>query len=135
MQERISGALSPATPDPLTSPTFQEYAEGWLKGKVGVKDATLVSYRGILNNHLIPYFGEAIISDIQREDIQCFVRDLIKKELSPKSVSNTLLVLHQILDDASLTGKLRSNPYIKIERPKIGNLKLIAFNPMRSAFS
>ena len=56
--------------------TFKEFAEGWFKGKVGVKEATRVSYQGILNKHLIPYFGEGRISDMRRENIRQFVKGL-----------------------------------------------------------
>ena len=53
---------------------FKEFAEKWLTGKVGIKDATKTSYDGIVNNHLIPYFGAGRIGDLRRENIRDFVK-------------------------------------------------------------
>jgi len=99
--------------------TFKEFAENWLKGKLSVKEATRVSYQGIVNNHLIPFFGNGLISEIKREDIKGFVKEKSDgRELTPKSIHNILLVLHQILDDAQIEGLVIHNPYVKIEKPK-----------------
>jgi integrase len=99
--------------------TFKEFAEKWLAGKVGIKDATKTSYEGIVNNHLIPYFGAGRIGDLKRENIRDFVKAMVDKgELSSKSIHNILLVLHQTLDDAQIEGLIHRNPYLKIEKPK-----------------
>src|SRR4030043_43453 len=99
--------------------TFKEFAEKWLAGKVGIKDATKTSYEGILNNHLIPYFGAGRIGDLRRENIRDFVKKKVDKgELSSKSIHNILLVIHQIIDDAQVERLITHNPYIKIEKPK-----------------
>jgi len=102
--------------------TFREFAEGWFKGKVGVKEATRVSYQGILNKHLIPYFGGGRISDMRRENIREFVKGLDEEgALNPKTIHNILLVLHQIIDDAQVEGLITHNPYLKIEKPNREN--------------
>jgi len=99
--------------------TFKDFAEKWLEGKLSVKEATRVSYQGIVNNHLIPCFGDGIISNIKREDIKSFVKGMVDGgKLTPKSIHNILLVLHQILDDAQVEGLVIRNPYVKIEKPK-----------------
>src|SRR4030042_3124807 len=99
--------------------TFKEFAEKWLAGKVGIKDATKTAYEGILKNHLIPYFGAGRIGDLRRENIRDFVKKKVDKgELSSKSLHNILLVSHQIIDDAQVERLITHNPYIKIEKPK-----------------
>lgn len=99
--------------------TFKDFSEKWLEGKLSVKEATRVSYHGIVNNHLIPYFGDGLISNIKREDIKSFVKEKADGgKLTPKSIHNILLVFHQILDDAQVEGLVIHNPYVKIEKPK-----------------
>jgi integrase len=115
MHQINTGTYTP----PSQGRTFKEFVEGWLNGKVGVKDRTKISYEGIVKNHLLPYFGQARISDLKRDNI----RDLVKAKvdenrLSPKTIHNILLVLHQILDDAQVEGLVLHNPYVKIEKPK-----------------
>lgn len=98
---------------------FKKYADGWIKNKVKIKEATKISYEDIIENHLKPYFGEASIQEIKRENIQNFVGSLIKKKLSSKSINNILLVLHQILDEAIIDKLIIEKPHKKIERPEI----------------
>ncbi len=99
--------------------TFKEFVGKWLAGKVGIKDATKTSYEGIINNHLIPYFGDGRIGDLRRENIKDFVKmKMDEGKLSSKSIHNILLVIHQIIDDAQIEGLITHNPYIKIEKPK-----------------
>jgi len=105
-------------PSPKTE-SFKSFAERWLKGKVNIEEATRESYEGILNNHLIPYFGNGRIAQIKRKNIQEFVGIFSKEgELSPKSIHNILLVLHQIFGDAEVENLIIRNPYLKIEEPK-----------------
>lgn len=116
-----NGTFNPARGQTL----FKDFAEKWYNNKVGIKPATLLSYRVILDTHLIPYFGNAKISNIARVNIQDFVSFKVKEEkthernLSPKTLSNILVVLHQILEEAEIAGEIIMNPYIKIERPTV----------------
>jgi integrase len=104
---------------PSEGKTFKEFAETWLKGKVGVKDSTKTSYEGIVNNHLLPYFGSGRIAEMKRENIKDFVNGMVVEgRLSSKTINNCLLVLHQILDDAQVDGFVIHNPYVKIEKPR-----------------
>ena len=100
--------------------TFKGRCESWWKGKVKIKPATLRTYEAILSVHLVPYFGEAKLSEISRKNIQDFVKDLVDwGRLSPKSIHNILSVLREILVDAQADGSLIRNPYLKIEKPAI----------------
>jgi integrase len=97
---------------------FKNFAERWIKGKIEIEDSTRVSYEGILENHLIPYFGNGKIAEIKRQNIQEFVGTLREKGLSSKSIDNILKVLHQIFEDAEIENLIIRNPYLKIEKPK-----------------
>jgi len=114
IEEIDTGAFNPS---PKTE-TFQSFAERWLKGKVAIEEATRQSYQGILNNHLIPYFGQGRIGHLKRKNIQEFVNSKAKRELSPKTIENILRVLHEIIEDAQVEKLIVQNPYLKIEKPK-----------------
>lgn len=119
LTEKMNQIRTGAYRTPGEEKTFKEFAEKWLTGKVGIKDATKTSYEGIVNNHLIPYFGGGRIGDLRRENIKDFVKMISDKgNLTPKTIHNILLVLHQIIEDAQVEGLVLLNPYVKIEKPK-----------------
>jgi len=92
---------------------FQTFAEAWLKRKiVMVKEATQVSYEGIVKNHLIPYFGNANLSEITRANIKDFLKDkVVSGKLKKKTIRNILIVLSEILDEALDDELIANNPY------------------------
>ncbi len=115
MNQIHTGTFNPV----MNEMSFQDYAEKWFRRKVQIKEATRTSYRGILDNHLIPYFGDAKISDIQRSNIQDLVKIKVDQgRLSSKTIHNILVTLHQIMIEAEVDGLIIRNPYLKIARPK-----------------
>jgi len=98
--------------------TFKEFAGNWLVGKLSIKDATRISYEGIANNHLIPYFGDGRISEIRRRTYGIREGENGRRKAIPEVHPQYPLVLHQILDDAQVEGVVIHNPYLKIERPR-----------------
>ena len=62
--------------------TYRDFAEKWLPfhaRKNRFSPNTYDSYIGNLNNHIIPYFGDRVMSTITAEDIDEFVDYLSKK--------------------------------------------------------
>jgi hypothetical protein len=58
LREKIEKNFNPETTESIsTEMIFKDYANQWIEGKVSIKDATRVSYQGILNNHLFPKWG------------------------------------------------------------------------------
>ena len=99
---------------------FKDYAETWLKGKVKSKESTKTNYQTILDKYLIPHFGNAKISEIERQDIKDFVSEKVKEgKLSARRINNFLDILCQIFMEADIDGYLIRNPYIKIERARV----------------
>jgi hypothetical protein len=71
----------PATED-NTYKTYREFAEKWLpfhSRKNRLSPNTYDSYNANLKNHILPYFGNRVISTITAEDIDDFVDHLNKK--------------------------------------------------------
>ncbi len=113
--ERQTALATRATPEGKT--TFKEYAEAWLKRRGDLKPSTRSSYRSILDQRLIPYFGSMNLHAISRETIQDFVTDMVDDGLGAYTIRHILAELHQILDDAVWNKYILENPYKKIRRP------------------
>jgi integrase len=97
--------------------TFTQYSEAWLKRRGDLKPSTRSSYQSILDQRLIPFFGDMNLQAITRETIQDFVTDMVDDGLGAYTIRHILAELHQILDDALWNKYLQENPYKKIRRP------------------
>lgn len=81
---------------------FKDYAEEYLhlyKENGSIQKNTLVGYKGYLNNHLLPFFGEMKISDITPNVLQKYI-NLKSKDYAAKTINEHLLLLRPILDAA-----------------------------------
>ena len=65
---------------------FRDFATLWLDSyaKHKLKDSTLRSYRDIMSNHLVPAFGDHLLTDITTAMLQGYVADRLK---APKPVA------------------------------------------------
>lgn len=77
-----------------------------IKEKKWVKDSTFSTYLSLINSHIIPYFKEINIEDIDSNKIQKFILKMSKKrnnknkKLSVKTIKDTVGVLKQIINFA-----------------------------------
>jgi len=73
--------LIPASDD-NTHKTYRDFNEKWLPfhaRKKRLSPNTYDSYRGNLNNHILPYFGDRVMSTITSEDVDNFLDFLSEK--------------------------------------------------------
>lgn len=76
--------------------TIREIAAAWREDKqLYVKQSTLASYMLILENHILPRFGECV--ELHEKDVQNFVLNKLTGGLSVKSVKDILIVLKMIM--------------------------------------
>lgn len=76
---------------------FKQVSQDWRVYKeMFVKKSTMSAYILLLENHLIPAFGEHE-NEISENEVQKFVLDKIRSGLSKKSVGDMLIVLKMIL--------------------------------------
>jgi Phage integrase, N-terminal SAM-like domain len=56
-------------------PTFDKYADGWLKNCVQIecKTSTAQGYAGVLEQYLRPRFGKKILDETRRDDIKALI--------------------------------------------------------------
>ena len=75
---------------------LKEIAKVWYEDhRQYVKESTSAAYVLILNNHIIPYFGES--ENITEEDLQKFVNDKISGGAGAKTVQDIVIVIKMLL--------------------------------------
>ena len=76
--------------------TIREIAVAWKEYKRPyVKQSTMAAYVLILENHIIPYFGDS--DSLHEKKVQAFVLQKLEKGLSIKSVKDILIVLKMMM--------------------------------------
>ncbi len=103
--ERILGlrvaAVTQGTYFKPPSIKFKDFSQKWIENgpQVRVKPSTLRNYQSDLNTHLIPAFGDYLLSHVNQEMIERFFTRLIKIR-SAKTVNNIRLTLHMLMSYA-----------------------------------
>ena len=92
------------------TPTFRQYAEQWweLYKLPKLRHTTRTTYRNLLDNHILPYFGKMRLDEISTNTIQAFYNANREKAKSPTRQMSILL--HQVFDMAVEDGYMRTNP-------------------------
>ena len=76
--------------------TIREIAVAWKESKRPyVKQSTMAAYVLILENHILPTFGES--NSLHEEIVQDYVLRKIENGLSVKSVKDILIVLKMVM--------------------------------------
>ncbi len=78
--------------------SFAYYCDSWLASNGGsLKVSSLNRYENDIKNHIKPFFGEKLPSDITSEEVDSFSRMLLQQQgLSPKTVRNILALFHSV---------------------------------------
>lgn len=80
----------------MNNKTIREIAVAWKEYKRPyVKQSTMAAYLLILENHLLPAFGEN--DSLPEQSVQSFVLEKIKCGLSVKSINDILIVLKMVM--------------------------------------
>ena len=80
----------------MNKKTFNEIAMAWKEAKRPyVKLSTFAAYMLILENHLLPYFGNS--TELHEKDVQAFVLAKLGKRLSVKTIKDFLVVLRMVM--------------------------------------
>lgn len=100
---------------------FEECSEIWLcSQKYSVKESTLSHYYDIVRNHIVPVLGNMFIEKISVKDLVDFNNYLLEhgnrkndSGLSPKTVRDIDVVLHQILKFNGIEIKVKGPKLVK----------------------
>ena len=96
-------------------PLFKHFAEGFMDtySAMNHKASTHDSYRGALDKHLIPYFGDMSLDKITRKDVKDFIGQKLGEGLSSASVRNLKAYLSAILSEAVDDEIIPANPALR----------------------
>lgn len=78
--------------------------------------STYIGYKKVCEAHLIPYFGEVALQDLKPAFIREWIRGL---QVTSKTVSNLLIPLRAIIEQALNDEYIKSNPLDKIVISKL----------------
>lgn len=123
---RVEARLSDGTyRDPASGRVkFAEVAESWLAAQVHLKLSTRNRYRGVLDVHVIPKWGNTRLDRIRFEDVSEWLAEMLSGEaaggrkLSARSVRKAYVVLSRVLGFAVKSRRLAFNPAVGVELPK-----------------
>ena len=95
---------------------FQDFAADWFRVYVmnNNKLSVQLTQRGILDLHLLPYFGKYRLSEITSQAVERYKAKKASEGLAPKSINNQLGVLRRCLQIAMEWGSLDKLPTIKM---------------------
>src|SRR5574344_1927123 len=75
---------------------IKEIAEAWkVEKRPYVKQSTFAAYMLILENHILPFFGDG--SELSEKQVQAFVLKELNAGLSEKSIKDILIVLKMVM--------------------------------------
>ena len=84
--------------------TVKEISDEWLLAvKIRAKESTYVTYQMKLEKHIIPAFGSLRYECLTAKMLYDFIEEKIKSGLSPKYVSDIVIVLKSVAKHASKT--------------------------------
>jgi len=96
----------------LKAPTFSEYAKAFLEtySVLHHKQATIDSYKSVLDNHLKPVYGNKRLNEISRKDIKSFIIKKQNSGLAPNTVRIMRAYLSSVLTQAVDDEFIEINP-------------------------
>jgi len=99
-------------------PSFDKYADGWLRdyARIECKTSTAEGYEGVLEQYLRPRLGKKVLNEIRRDDIKALINHLISKDLSRNTIRNALCVIRGLFNYAIEEGQVESNPAARLGR-------------------
>jgi integrase len=90
--------------------TFEAWAATWWETTIKLRPSTRRGYRGLLDRHVLPYFGGLRLGAIDYGTVELFIADRLKVGLSPKVVRECVSVVSLIMRTAQRSNARRDNP-------------------------
>lgn len=96
---------------------FRDVAEEWRATWINLQPKTRSGYDAILRVHVLPYFGNAKVADIDTHAVQRFVADLASRRRR-ETVGHVYNVLRSILNLAAQRRYIAANPCQGVTLPE-----------------
>jgi integrase len=90
---------------------FADVAERWYLTKQHLRESTKYIYRTLLDNHILPTFGERAVGSITTLDVQVWIADRhANTRMGANSVAKTYKLLRTVMESALDAGLILRNP-------------------------
>lgn len=100
-------------------PTFTKVADAWLASKEpNIRHSTYTLYKGYVENHLKPYFGQRKINQINFETVETFKNQSLKEGVTAATLRKVLVALGGIMIFAVRMRYADHNPVREVEKPR-----------------
>jgi integrase len=108
-------------PLPDERETVGRWLRHWLEHYIepSVRPRTMRSYKGLVEDHIIPELGHKGLTQLSVDDVQRFVTRKRGRGLSPRTVRYLLVVLRMALKKAEALGKVARNVATLAAGPRI----------------
>ena len=94
-----------------------------------LKPSTIRSYQSNLDCHIEPFFGARQLAEVTLASVQEFIKALLGKGLSAKTIGNVIVILKEMFKHAVQWGYLDANPVQYVERPRGEDKEMDVFTP------
>ena len=113
---RLELETTPKAPERVEAPRLADFADEWLAAYVAVhnKPSTMVRNRTIFRRHLIPFFGNRRLDEIDGRAIEAFKGDRRAVGLNNGTINTHLTVLHKMMRTAQEWGRLGDVPRVRL---------------------
>ncbi|MGE5708725.1 MAG: tyrosine-type recombinase/integrase [Nitrospira sp.] len=99
-------------------PTVKDYLTEWVKvyAEAHCKHSTASGYRGVIEHHLIPAFGDYRLHEVTRSEIKRLIASLVAQGRKKRTIHNVLTPLKEAYQHAIDDGLVTVNPVAKMGR-------------------
>ena len=111
--------------------TVRQFLERWLTDcvKPSVRPATFISYDQQVRVHIAPQLGHIQLTKLSPQQIQSYMNDRLKTELSAKTVKYHLSVLRMALGQALKWNLVARNVAMLVDPPRVGKYEVQVITP------
>lgn len=115
MERELRTKLERRVDPTAKSPMFDEFAFDFLEkyARANNKLSEYQSKKGILEQHLVPWFAGNRLDEIGNEDVEAYKAAKLELKLTPKTINNHLAVLSKLYGIAAEWGRVYAAPRIK----------------------
>jgi integrase len=118
LQQRLADVNSTLY-KPRPTATFREFSQKWIKDVLSLRRrSTQAADKSRLTMHLIPYFGDAYMKDMARDQLQSFIA-MKATAISSKSVRNLIILLRQMWVQAKADGYSQVDIFYGLVMPSL----------------
>lgn len=127
-ENELASRLAGRIPRPAPGSALAEYVAWWLTIAVNPKlrAKTARDYAAHLRRYVLPRLGDHRLDSLAPPDIQCFIGDLARQGLSPRTIRYAHAILHAALEHGVKWELIGQNPAALTKLPRKEAAKIVS---------